>query len=165
MAEEGSKTISTILGEVVWLMAQSRSHRRWALDDLHWLVMPALVFAQYRMFYDEEDRPVGFASWAYLTPEAEEYIKSTRARLRPEDWRPGGMAMGRPDPEADQDDAELKTLKTCIVDMVAPFATEQNRMLERMVEDLREGPLADRPLYARRLSSRGKTGEVLPLSS
>lgn len=165
---DSAKTISTILGEVVWMMAQSRNHRRLPIDHLQWLVMPALVLGQYRIYYDEESRPVGFASWAYLTADAEEYIVKSRAQMRSEDWRPGGvegaLARGGADPNEDKDDADLKALKTCVVDMVAPFARDPSEMLNHMLKDLRGGPLPDRPLFARRLTPDGQAGQVVPLS-
>ncbi len=163
------KTISTMLGEIVWLMSQSRSHKRYAMDDLNWLVIPALLLGQYRMFYDEEDRPVAYASWAFLTPEAEDYLLKGRGLLRPDDWRPGGLAAAQgerlPDPITDADNPELTSQKTCIVDIVAPIATPENGVLASLIEDLRKGPLPARTLYARRLASDGKSGALVELQS
>lgn len=165
---DSPKTISTILGEVVWMMAQSRNHRRIPIDHLEWLVMPALVLGQYRIYYDEDGRPVGFASWAFLTEEAETYLVQAKSQIRSEHWRPGGVegaiARGGVDPGAQEQDERLADAKVCVVDMVAPFARDPSEMLNHMLKDLREGPLTDRDLFARRLSPDGEAGQVVPLS-
>src|SRR4051812_13405909 len=62
-AEPPPKTISQLLGEITWLMTQSPRHKQIPIGDLEWLVMPAILLRQLRMFYKGE-QPVGVAVWA-----------------------------------------------------------------------------------------------------
>lgn len=57
------KTVSQVLGEITWLMTQSPRHKAIPLGDLEWLVMPAILLQQFRIFY-KGDQPVGVALWA-----------------------------------------------------------------------------------------------------
>lgn len=58
-----SKTVSQVLGEITWLMTQSPRHKAIPLGDLEWLLMPAILLRQFRIFYKGE-QPVGVALWA-----------------------------------------------------------------------------------------------------
>jgi RTX toxin acyltransferase family len=44
------KTVSQVLGEITWLMTQSPRHRSIPLGDLEWLLMPAILLKQFRIF-------------------------------------------------------------------------------------------------------------------
>lgn len=57
------KTVSQVLGEITWPMTQSPRHKAVPLGDLEWLVMPAILLQQFRIFYKGE-QPVGVAFWA-----------------------------------------------------------------------------------------------------
>src|SRR3979490_123569 len=59
------KTVAQVLGEITWLMTQSPRHKAIPLGDLEWLVMPALLLRQFRIFYQGE-QPVGVALWALV---------------------------------------------------------------------------------------------------
>lgn len=61
--EAAPKTVSQLSGEITWLMTQSPRHKQILIGDLEWLVMPALLLRQFRMFYKGE-QPVGVAVWA-----------------------------------------------------------------------------------------------------
>ena len=45
------KTVSQVLGEITWLMTQSPRHKAIPLGDLEWLLMPAILLRQFRIFY------------------------------------------------------------------------------------------------------------------
>jgi len=81
-------TVSHMFGEIVWLMSQSPKHKHYSLADLEWMVMPALLLRQYRLFHDE-GRPVGAALWAFLSEEAEAKFSEKPLRLRPDEWKSG----------------------------------------------------------------------------
>ena len=55
-----SKTVAQVLGEITWLMTQSPRHKAIPLGDLEWLLMPAILLRQFRIFYKGE-QPVGVA--------------------------------------------------------------------------------------------------------
>lgn len=44
-------TVSHMLGELTWLLSQSASHKHFAIGDLEWLVMPAILLEQFRVFH------------------------------------------------------------------------------------------------------------------
>jgi cytolysin-activating lysine-acyltransferase len=118
-------TVSHFLGEMTWLLTQSPLHRALAIGDLEWLVMPALIHQQFYVFRDG-DRPVGLALWAKCSPEVAKKLDrgmiEPENRLTLEEWNGGEQIW--------------------LVDLIAPFATPDNRHREVMIADLISKPLA-----------------------
>ncbi|MBF0454695.1 MAG: toxin-activating lysine-acyltransferase [Magnetococcales bacterium] len=77
-----------LLGQVAGLMIASPNHKHFFLSDLEWLVVPPVMLRQCTLFR-HQGRPVGYASWAYLSEEAENRIKAGHPRLRPDEWKGG----------------------------------------------------------------------------
>lgn len=77
-----------VLADVVWLMMSAPNHKHLFLSDLEWLVIPPILKGQFRVF-KREGLPVAYASWAYLTEEAEQRLIAGHTRLKPEDWDAG----------------------------------------------------------------------------
>jgi cytolysin-activating lysine-acyltransferase len=102
-AEPAPKTVSQVLGEITWLMTQSPRHKAIPLGDLEWLVMPAILLKQFRLFYKGE-QPVGVALWALADEIVAKRIDAGDRRLTAVEWK-GGSHMR-------------------IVDVVAPFGGE-----------------------------------------
>lgn len=121
----GGVTVSHLLGEMTWLLTQSPLHRGLAIGDIEWLAMPALIHRQFYIFRDGE-KPVGLALWAKCDAAAE--AKLDRGMIEPEnrlsleEWRSGERVW--------------------LVDLIAPFADDQNKHREIMIADLISGPLA-----------------------
>lgn len=117
-------TVSHLLGEMTWLLTQSPLHRSLAIGDLEWLVMPALIHRQFYLFRDG-DQPVGLALWAKCGPHARAKLEGgmiqPENRLSLEEWTSGDEIW--------------------LVDLIAPFATTENRQREIMFADLISGPL------------------------
>lgn len=117
-------TVSHLLGEMTWLLTQSPLHRALQIGDLEWLVMPALLHEQFYMFRDG-DKPVGLALWARCNAAAEKKLEGgmiePENRLTLEEWKSGDAIW--------------------LVDLIAPFATSENRHREVMMADLISGPL------------------------
>jgi cytolysin-activating lysine-acyltransferase len=97
------KTVAQVLGEIVWLMTQSPRHKAIPLGDLEWLVMPALLLRQFRIFYQGE-QPVGVALWALADDLVASRIDAGDRRLSAVEWK-SGTAMR-------------------VVELVAPFGGE-----------------------------------------
>lgn len=136
-AQQGAQgqTISSVIGEVVYLLAQSPQHRNNVLvGDLEWYLLPAVSNGQVRLFHDN-GRPVGFAVWAHVSGEIEESLKNGGHRLRASDWRSGP--------------------KTWLVDLVAPFGGA-----DKMLEELGKSALADRRFSFIRVTPDGKRETV-----
>lgn len=88
MAANADKTISAVLGEVVWLMSQSPEFKQYLISDLEWLVMPPILLRQFRLFY-HEGRPAAVVLYARVSPEVEARLEAGAPTLRPEDWKSG----------------------------------------------------------------------------
>ena len=102
-SEPPPKTVSQVLGEITWLMTQSPRHKSIPLGDLEWLVMPAVLLKQFRMFYKGE-QPVGVAVWALVDDLVAKRIDGGEKRLTAVEWKSGASMR--------------------ILDVVAPFGAE-----------------------------------------
>ena len=87
-SEPPPKTVSQVLGEITWLMTQSPRHKSIPLGDLEWLVMPAVLLKQFRMFYKGE-QPVGVAVWALVDDLVAKRIDGGEKRLTAVEWKSG----------------------------------------------------------------------------
>lgn len=65
VAKRGER-IAAILGHVVWLMSLSPKHKHLTLADMDWLVVPALLHRQFKL-YRLDGKPFAYASWAYVS--------------------------------------------------------------------------------------------------
>ncbi len=101
--EAAPKTVAQVMGEITWLMTQSPRNKAMPLGDLEWLVMPAILLRQFRIFYQGE-QPVGVALWALVDGLVAKRIDAGDRRLTAVEWK-SGTAMR-------------------IVDIVAPFGGE-----------------------------------------
>src|SRR5882672_4352605 len=101
--EPTPKTVSQVLGEITWLMTQSPRHKAIPLGDLEWLVMPAILLKQFRIFYKGE-QPVGVAVWALVDDLVAKRIDAGDTRLSAVEWKSGSHMR--------------------MVDVVAPFGGE-----------------------------------------
>ncbi len=97
------KTVAQVLGEITWLMTQSPRHKAIPLGDLEWLVMPAILLRQFRIFYKGE-QPVGVALWALADDLVAKRIDAGDPRLSAVEWKSGTSMR--------------------IVELVAPFGGE-----------------------------------------
>jgi cytolysin-activating lysine-acyltransferase len=119
-----ARTVSAVLGEVVWLLTQSPQHKQsFFLGDLEWMAMPPILLQQFRLFY-AKDRPIGVVLWAFVDEEVEARLLSGNARLRPQDWKSGDRLW--------------------IVEAVAPFGGT-----DEMLKDLKAKVFPDREVRFR----------------
>jgi cytolysin-activating lysine-acyltransferase len=98
-----SKTVAQVLGEIAWLMTQSPRHKAILIGDLEWLLMPAILLRQFRIFYKGE-QPVGTALWALADDLVARRIDAGDNRLTAVEWKSG--------------------INMRIIDVVAPFGGE-----------------------------------------
>jgi cytolysin-activating lysine-acyltransferase len=98
-----SKTVAQVLGEIAWLMTQSPRHKAVPIGDLEWLLMPAILLRQFRIFYQGE-QPVGVALWALADELVARRIDAGDTRLAAVEWKSG--------------------INVRIIDVVAPFGGE-----------------------------------------
>jgi cytolysin-activating lysine-acyltransferase len=83
-----AKTVAQVLGEITWLMTQSPRHKAIPLGDLEWLLMPAILLRQFRIFYKGE-QPVGVALWALADDLVAKRIDAGDRRLAAVEWKSG----------------------------------------------------------------------------
>lgn len=120
LPEGTAKTLSSVLGEVTWLMSQSPLHKRFFIEDLEWFVMTPALLQQFRLFY-AQDRPLGVVLWANVSPEVEKMLTEGTTKLGPQDWKSGDQAW--------------------VVEVIAPFGGA-----EEMVKDLKAKVFPSREL-------------------
>lgn len=82
------KTVSHVLGEIVWLMSQSPVHKQLFISDLEWFCMPAILLEQFRIF-NGPNSPAAVAMWASVSEETEQRLLAGGNKLRPDEWNNG----------------------------------------------------------------------------
>jgi cytolysin-activating lysine-acyltransferase len=119
-----ARTVSAVLGEMVWLLTQSPQHKQaFFIGDLEWMAMPPILLQQFRMFY-AKDKPIGVILWAFVSDEVEARLLSGNARMRPQDWKSGD--------------------KLWIVEVLAPFGGT-----DEMLKDFKAKVFKDREVRFR----------------
>ncbi len=77
-----------LFGHAAWLMMHSKAHKHLFVTDLEWACEPPIALEQC-YFWHRGHVPVGFASWAYLSEEAEARMLQGIRKLGPADWKSG----------------------------------------------------------------------------
>lgn len=149
------KTFSTIMGEMVWLLTQSPTHKHLALSDLEWMIMPPILLNQFKIYHNE-DQPVGVALWGYLNPEAEQRLKAV-SRLAPQDWGNGASL----DAENGLVAKEGGTL--WLIEIISPFNDEKNNHQQQMLADLMQTSLKGQKFKIMRINPETGVKEVVTL--
>lgn len=111
------KTVSQMLGEIVWLMSQSPVHKQLFIGDLEWFAMPAILLEQFRIFYGP-NAPAAVALWAMVSEETEARLEGGAQKLRPDEWRNGDRPW--------------------LIELIAPFGA-QDEILADLSKSVFEG--------------------------
>lgn len=98
-----------VLGNAVWLLTQVPTHKHLFISDLEWLLLPAIALNQFRL-WRKGNIPVAFATWAYMSDEAEARMKEGVRRIAPMDWKSGENLW--------------------LMDMICPFGGQDEAMKE-----------------------------------
>lgn len=77
-----------MIHDVLKLMMESEMHRKWYIEDMKRLVVPALENKKMLVMYDET-RPAGLFSYAFLPKEVEEGYKDGSKKLPADIWSNG----------------------------------------------------------------------------
>lgn len=94
-----SKHVAAAFGEMVALAMRTPAYKLHALQDLEWLVAPAIVSGQFAIAQAQAratglTTPVAGVTWAFVTPEVDQRLSSeldAPIRLRPDEWRCGDI--------------------------------------------------------------------------
>lgn len=84
------KTVSHMLGEITWLLSQSSIHKNLFISDLEWMIMPAILLEQFRIFYGPNS-PAAVAIWAHVSEETDKRLRAGESRLRADEWKGGDI--------------------------------------------------------------------------
>jgi cytolysin-activating lysine-acyltransferase len=131
-------TFSSRLGEMVWLLTQSPSHKYLSISDLEWLLMPPLLLGQYKI-YHKQNTPIALALWAHLTQEDEERLLAVN-KLSPEAWCGGDkqrlLTPVNSDSECTSNTSLNDNTQLWLIELIAPLATSVNELIEKVLADL-----------------------------
>lgn len=153
---ENSPTNATLFGEIVWLMTQVPIYKQLKIGDLEWLIMPPLLLKQFKVFYDEANKPIGLALWAYLNEAGEEKLKS-QGRIEPQDWANGAhISAGSGLIPAAGGTAWL-------IELMAPYHTDEVKHRDFILSDLMNTVFVNRQLKLIHLNPNSGKKEVLTL--
>ena len=79
-----------VLGAVASINAHSEGRQRLPIGALRLWIEPAIDLGQCQVFYDSQERPVGYITWAFLSvPVASRVAKDTASVLHPSEWNEG----------------------------------------------------------------------------
>ncbi|MEQ9143980.1 MAG: toxin-activating lysine-acyltransferase [Parvibaculaceae bacterium] len=85
-APQGPRSNAEALGHIFLLLSQSPIHRNWRVVEIERNIIPALQHNQYRLYFDQNGRPFGYVSWAWLTKATEERYLAGGYAIEPKDW-------------------------------------------------------------------------------
>ncbi len=104
------KTVSHVLGEITWLLTQSPLHKNMFLSDLEWMIMPAILLEQFRIFPGSSGQPAGLVLWGSVSDETEQRLINHQVRLAPHEWKGGNNLW--------------------LIEMVAPFGGHEEMLAD-----------------------------------
>ena len=104
-----AKHVAASFGEIITLLMRSPADKSITLQDLEWMVVPAIMTGQFAVADAQSKEtgavmPVGAVLWAFVSAEVDQKLTANPdqpARLSPGDWRSGDipwvvMAIGEP---------------------------------------------------------------------
>jgi len=159
-----NRSVATVLGEISWLMTQSPFHKHLTLSDLEWLVMPPILLRQFRIYY-QNTTPFAVVSWAYANEEAEAKLSSGNFKLRPDQWRSGELNDAAVTDEAASVAKDSNGGTPWIVDLVCPQANDENKLVERILDDLTKNVFANKAFKFSRVSTKTGKREIITLGT
>lgn len=109
-AQQQAKTVSHVLGEITWLLSQSPLHKNLFISDLEWMVMPAILHEQFRIYPGPNGQPGGLVLWGSVSDETEQRLVNQQVKLAPHEWKGGDNLW--------------------LIEMVAPFGGHEEILAE-----------------------------------
>ncbi|MHA7878864.1 MAG: toxin-activating lysine-acyltransferase [Saccharospirillum sp.] len=77
------------LGMMMWLMSHADYHRAWRLWSVDTDIVPALIHGQCKLYFDDQQNPVGFVTWAWLDDFAKQQVLRNTKPLSIDQWHSG----------------------------------------------------------------------------
>lgn len=116
-----NKTVSHMLGEITWLLSQSKIHKNLFISDLEWMVMPSILLEQFRIFYGPNS-PAAVAIWANVSKETDARLRAGESRLKANEWNDGNIPW--------------------LIELVSPFGAEAE-----ILTDLSKSVFGGKPFH------------------
>jgi cytolysin-activating lysine-acyltransferase len=111
-----------ILGPALWLYARDPLKKFTFIADLDWSVLPPVLLDQCRL-YTKNDIPFAFFTWAKVSDEIDQRLRSGVPRIAPHEWQSGTHLW--------------------LIDAVSPFV-----QVDQMIDELRKEHLAGQKISA-----------------
>ncbi|MEO9516493.1 MAG: toxin-activating lysine-acyltransferase [Paracoccaceae bacterium] len=83
-----AQTFGSVMGQAVWLMTLSKTHRELPIKAIEGLISPAILLRQFKL-YSKGKQPVAFLIWASVTDEVKAVLDAGGQIEKLEDWRSG----------------------------------------------------------------------------
>jgi cytolysin-activating lysine-acyltransferase len=120
-----------LIGQITTLMLASEVHKKYLIDDIGAMFLPAIHLNQFRIYRNKDGDPIGVVTWAFLSDKNQgDYQKGLRS-LKLEDWKSGDNGW--------------------IIDFIAPFGHAK-----QIIKDLRNNIFPDKQGKALRITKNGK---------
>ena len=128
-----------LLGQITSLMLASKLHRKYLIDDIATMFLPAIHLNQFRLYKNNKGSVIGIVTWAYLSDEQQEkYQKGQKTLTKLADWKSGKNGW--------------------IIDFISPFGHTK-----KIVQDLKNNIFPNINGKALRIDSTGKIKRISKL--
>lgn len=141
-------TVSHAFGEIAWLISQAALYQHLRVSDLSWFAMPALEHRQFHFFRDGQN-PIGIALWANVSEVVEQKIIA---------------GLGSPNGRLTSPE-RVSGNRLWLLDLIAPFATPDNRHQEIMFSDLIARKFKGKSFKMIRIDPETAHGEVVTIGA
>ena len=121
-------SVAEMFAHVSLLMTHSPLHKRWFVEDLFRLILPPMQLSQ-AVYHVENDRLLGFGTYAFMTPEKARGFLDRKYRMQPTDFRCGDIPV--------------------LVDAIAPFG-HASKITRKIRDALIESGYKGKPILFRR---------------
>ena len=88
-AEKTNELVYETVGQIVSLLSHSPMHRHFTVKDITDLIMPSVIWGQYRVFRNEHNSAIGFGCWGFFSDQAKQKFLGCKEVLTFEDWNSG----------------------------------------------------------------------------
>lgn len=111
-----------ILGPALWLYARDPNRKFMFVADIDWAILPPVILDQCRL-YTKNNIPFAFFTWAMVSDEVNQRLRSGTPRIAPHEWQSGEHLW--------------------LVDVVVPFG-----QAEQMIDELRKAQFPETKVNA-----------------
>lgn len=126
-----------VTAEVLSLMQRSAVHCDWAPEALLAWIWPPIMHGQCLLFRDQQGSAVAYASWAFVSDDAHQALKTSARALTLEEWNSGTNIW--------------------VIDLIAPYG-HVRQVVRRMKQEACRHGLAGKAVHWTRRYVRRRDG-------